>query len=102
MDGFLTLDKFNNREVLFLTYLIVINIITFITIIIDKRKARKKNYRISENILIFLSIIGGSLGIILAMTVFRHKTKKKKFYIGVPIIYLLNQIIILIIFNRIK
>ena len=102
MDRFLALENFNNEEVLFLAYLIIINIITFIIIIIDKRKARKKSYRISENTFIFLSIIGGSIGTILAMTIFRHKTKKKKFYIGVPIIYLIDQVIILLIFNHIK
>lgn len=102
MDVFLDLSRFNDIELMFVVYLSVINIISFIVIAIDKGKAKKKNYRISENTIIVLSIIGGSVGTLMGMTMFRHKTKKKKFYIGVPIIYLINQIIIIIIFNYIK
>ena len=102
MDGFLRFFKFNELELILLAYLLVINIIAFITIFIDKAKAKKHNYRVSENTLIVLSLIGGSVGSLLGMTMFRHKTKKKKFYLGIPIIYLINQLIILIIFNYIR
>ena len=102
MDEFLSFFKFTELELIFLTYLLVINIIAFITILIDKARAKKHNYRISENTIVILSLIGGSVGTLIGMTVFRHKTKKKKFYIGIPIIYLLNQIIILIISNHIR
>lgn len=102
MNELLTLSKFNDTELIFLVYLSFINIVAFITIAIDKRKAKKKNYRISENTLIIISIVGGSIGTLLGMTIFRHKTKKKKFCIGVPIIYLINQFMILMVFNYIK
>lgn len=102
MNSFLDLSRFNELELMFLAYLSLVNILSFIFIAIDKRKAKKKSYRISENTLIVLSIVGGSIGTLIGMTMFRHKTKKKKFYIGVPIIYLINQVIIIITFNYIK
>lgn len=69
-------------------YLLIINIITFIIYGIDKYKSIKHKYRISENTLIILAIIGGALGAFLGMIIFHHKTKKKKFII-IPIILLL-------------
>ena len=73
-----------------LKYLIIINIINFIMFGIDKVKAKKNKWRIPESTLLGLSLIGGSLGGIMAMTSFRHKTKKKKFTIGMPILLLIN------------
>lgn len=66
-------------------YIILINIITFITYKIDKIKAKKNKYRISESTLIILAYIGGALGAILAMNLFHHKTKKTKFKILIPL-----------------
>ena len=76
-------------------YLILVNIIAFITIYIDKKKAIKHKWRIKESTLFLLSIIGGSLGTLLGMYTFRHKTKHKKFTLGIPLI-LIIQILIFI------
>jgi len=70
-------------------YLLAINLITFIIYGIDKYKSIKHKYRISENTLIILAILGGSLGAFFGMIIFHHKTKKKKFIILIPIILLL-------------
>lgn len=70
-------------------YLLTINIMTFIIYGIDKYKSIKHKYRISENTLIILAILGGSLGALMGMISFHHKTKKKKFTILIPIILLL-------------
>jgi len=70
-------------------YLITINIITFIIYGIDKYKSIKHKYRISENTLIILALLGGALGAFLGMIIFHHKTKKKKFIILIPIILLI-------------
>ena len=65
-------------------YLTVLNIVTFIVYGIDKHKAKNNKWRISESFLIFLAVLGGSLGAFIGMLFWHHKTKKKKFYITVP------------------
>ena len=54
--------------------------------LIDKRKAQRNLWRISERTLIGTAVVGGSLGVLLGMHTFRHKTKHLKFTIGVPVI----------------
>ena len=78
-----------------LIYLVLINILSFILFGIDKYKAIKNKYRISENTLIGLSTIGGSIGSLLGMILFKHKTKKLKFKIIIPLLILINTIIII-------
>ena len=60
-------------------YLISINLISFLLIFIDKRKAINHKWRIPESTLLLTSIIGGSIGLILGMHLFNHKTRKLKF-----------------------
>ena len=71
----------------FFVYLIFINLLTIIIYGIDKLLAKKHLFRISENCLFLLSLIGGSLGALIGMQLFRHKTKKIKFYL-INIIFL--------------
>ena len=71
-------------------YLVLVNIIAFITIYIDKKKAIKHKWRIKESTLFLLSIIGGSLGTLLGMYTFRHKTKHKQFTLGIPLILIIQ------------
>lgn len=77
-----------------LYYLIIINIIAFITYGIDKFKAQHNRWRIPESTLILLAALGGSVGAFLAMQLFRHKTKHPKFYICVPIFIIIHAAII--------
>lgn len=76
-------------------YLILINIIGFILILVDKIKACKNKWRIKENTLLFISIIGGSIGELISMLIFHHKTKKNKFIIFIPHLILIQIIIYL-------
>ena len=76
-------------------YLVVINIIAFLTMWIDKVKAKKSAWRIPESTLISLVLLGGGIGGIIGMYKFRHKTKKPRFYIGFPAI-LVSEIVIAI------
>lgn len=62
-----------------MSYLISINLIGSILIFIDKQKAIHNKWRISENILLFIALIGGSFGTLISMHLFHHKTKKIKF-----------------------
>ena len=71
-------------------YLIIINIITFITYGIDKAKARKGAWRITEKTLIGLAVAGGSIGAMAGMSFFHHKTRKPLFKIGIPVILLIE------------
>lgn len=72
----------------FIYFLILINLISFLAIYIDKQKAKKQKWRIPESTLLFLTLIGGSSGTIISMHLFHHKTQKKKFYL-VYLIFLL-------------
>lgn len=71
-------------------YLLFVNIVAFAAYGIDKRKAIKQKWRISEATLLILAAIGGSIGALTGMHVFHHKTRKLKFKAGVPAILLLQ------------
>ena len=70
--------------------LLAINLLTFVTYGIDKWKARHNRWRIPEATLLLLAALGGSIGALLAMRVFRHKTQHKKFRYGVPALLLVQ------------
>ncbi len=80
-------------------YLIITNFIGFIVMLIDKQRAIHKEWRIPEKTLILLSIFGGSIGMLAGMSAFRHKTKHKKFTIGVPFILLMQICLIILYFK---
>ncbi len=65
---------------------LVMSLVAFILYGVDKRKAVKGAYRISEACLISLAVFGGALGAFLAMALFRHKTKHVKFTLTVPLL----------------
>lgn len=67
-------------------YLIIINIVGYAMAYADKKRAKRGELRISEPTLFFVSLIGGSVGMYAAMKRFRHKTKQKRFMIGIPLI----------------
>lgn len=75
-------------------YLIIINIIAFIAMGIDKRKAKYGKFRISESTLFILVLLGGGFGGIIGMYTFRHKTKKPLFKIGFPAILIFEIFVI--------
>lgn len=78
---------------MFYIYLILINLAGFFAMMTDKKRAINKQWRISEKALMGIAAIGGSLGVLIAMKTFRHKTKHKKFTIGVPAIIVVQIII---------
>ncbi|MBS7008695.1 DUF1294 domain-containing protein [Anaerostipes sp.] len=73
---------------LFIVYLIFMNVITFLIYGSDKQRAKKNRWRIPEKTLLFLALAGGSLGALLAMQTFRHKTRKPLFRYGIPVMIL--------------
>ena len=78
-------------------YLAAVNIITFIMFGADKARAVKGRWRISESALILAALLGGSIGALAGMRIFHHKTKHRKFTIGIPVILAL-QIILMVIY----
>ena len=82
---------------MFSIYFLIINLITFLAFLIDKRKAVHNKYRIAENVLIFLCIIGGFIGALNSMVIFKHKLYKKKFTITIPFISLIYLVLFVLI-----
>lgn len=80
-----------------LIYFLAINVVTFFLYGIDKWKARRDKWRISEATLLGLAVIGGSIGAWLGMKVWHHKTLHKKFRYGLPLI-LFAQIVLLVLY----
>ena len=83
----------------FIIYLIVINLIAFLSMFIDKRKAEYGKWRIKEYTLFLLALLGGSIGAIAGMYTFRHKTKKMKFVIGFPAILILEIVLAIMVYT---
>lgn len=73
-----------------LIYLLIINAVGFLFMFIDKQKAKKKKWRIPEATLMGIAAMGGSIGSLMGMYTFRHKTLHKKFSIGIPAILILQ------------
>lgn len=76
-------------------YLLAVNIIGFLAMGLDKWKAKRGSWRIPENTLFMFTILGGGIGTIAGIYAFRHKTQKKKFTIGMPVIFILEVILII-------
>lgn len=71
-------------------YLFLINAISFLLMLLDKVKAKKKLRRVPERVLLGICAAGGSLGGMLGMKLFRHKTKHPQFSIGIPVMLALH------------
>lgn len=80
-----------------ISYLLIINLLGYITMWADKRKAIKGKYRIAEKTLFMIAILGGSIGSILGMNKFRHKTKHWYFKYGMPAILIVQLILIVVV-----
>ena len=69
-----------------IAYLVIINALVYLLMLVDKKKAKKGAWRIPEATLMTVAAIGGSIGSLLGMYHFRHKTKHPKFTVGIPLI----------------
>ena len=78
-------------------YLLIINLIGLLIMYIDKRKAKYEKWRIPEKTLLMVALLGGSIGTMTGMYLFRHKTKKLKFTLGFPTI-LISEVVIIAYF----
>ena len=85
-----------------LVYLLLINIVAFLTYGLDKWKAKKDKWRVPEKVLLLMAAIGGSIGAFFGMRVFHHKTQKWKFKLGVPVIFFLQVALVVFIILKVK
>lgn len=82
-----------------LSYFAAVNLIGFALMGIDKYKAKKRAFRIPEATLFIIAIIGGSIGSIIGMYTFRHKTRHRSFVYGMPFILIVQIALIIALFN---
>ena len=71
-------------------YLLIINAVGLALMLIDKRKAIKNAWRIPEKVLLGTALLGGSLGTLFGMYAVRHKTRKPAFFVGIPVMLILQ------------
>lgn len=88
-------EIFNFQNIII--YFIIINLFTFFVMWIDKNRAKKGKWRVPENTLLLLVLLGGGVGGIAGMYLFRHKTQKAKFVIGFPTILICEIILIILL-----
>lgn len=84
----------------FSIYVIIINLIGFVVMYLDKNKAKKGNYRISEKTLFTTALLLGAIGVYIGMYKFRHKTKHLSFTVGIPVCIIINILTIYYILSQ--
>ncbi len=82
------------------TYIIIINVITYIVYAYDKHQAREHKWRVRESTLLLLPLFMGSIGALTAMYTLRHKTKHIKFTLGVPLLLIVNILTLIFLQNN--
>lgn len=83
-----------------LIYLLIISIIASFLTVSDKKRAQENMWRISENTLLFVGLMGGAAAELAVMKKIHHKTKKPKFTIGLPLEIFLHIVIIILIISK--
>ena len=86
---------------LLLAYLFIVNAAGFLLMLTDKIKAKKNAWRVPEKALFLVSLLGGSLGSLIGMYTFRHKTKHFSFVLGIPLIFAVQIIIAILMMDLI-
>lgn len=86
-----------NARTILILYLILVNILAILLMAADKLKAVEHRFRIPESVLLLIAAIGGSVGSIAAMFLFHHKTRRRKFRRGLPLILLIQLLLVLLL-----
>ena len=81
----------------YMVYFLSLNVISAIVCVIDKHRAKTGGFRIPESTLFTLCLMGGSVGMYLTMKTIRHKTRHKRFMIGIPLIIILQILVLLVV-----
>lgn len=83
-----------------ISYLLIINAVSILLMLADKQRAVKKAWRIPEATLLGTAAIGGSLGAVIGMRLFRHKTMHLKFAVGLPLMLAVHIILLILIYIK--
>lgn len=83
---------------IFFIYLCIISLISIAVTAYDKSAAVKGKWRVRESTLILLSVLGGSVAMLITMKIIRHKTKHSKFMIGIPVIIILQIMLVILLY----
>ena len=81
-------------------YFVLISLVSCAVTIADKRRARKRQWRVPEATLLLLAVLGGSAAMLLTMKIIRHKTQKAKFMVGIPAILALQAVAVIWLAGR--
>ncbi|NLD87869.1 MAG: DUF1294 domain-containing protein [Clostridiales bacterium] len=81
-------------KVVLFTYLVIVNVVAFVMMAVDKSFAKRGTKRIPEALLLFCAFIGGTLGELLGMYIIRHKTRHVKFVVLVPLFLVIHVVLI--------
>jgi uncharacterized membrane protein YsdA (DUF1294 family) len=87
-------------QMILLIYIAIANLVTFAMYGIDKRRAIKNKWRIPEKRLLLAALLGGAFGALWGMILFHHKTKKAKFFLTVPVLFVLQVVLFSWLFWR--
>ncbi|MBQ3331441.1 MAG: DUF1294 domain-containing protein [Ruminococcus sp.] len=80
-------------------YLIIINLLAVIVTVRDKIAAVRGHWRVKEKLLLLIAALGGSPAMLLTMLLIRHKTRKAKFMVGIPLIMILQLVIVFLVLH---
>lgn len=83
-------------------YITVMSILGFALMGVDKHKAQRHKWRISERSIFVVGLLGGGLGVLLGMSLFHHKTKHLKFTLGIPLVVLVNILLFVYLLQKLK
>ena len=87
---------------LFILYLAAVSILSCIVTVHDKSSAKKGKRRVPEKVLFLLAAVGGSAAIYITMLIIRHKTRHKRFMIGLPAIFILQCFLLILVTQKIN
>lgn len=82
-------------------YIVVINVLAFIIMGLDKEKAKKNHWRIKESTMFMAAFLCGAAGVLSGMKIFHHKTKKPAFEFGIPILLILNTVVFIYLYIKV-
>ena len=87
---------------LLFSYLIIVNALSFLLMLVDKRKAKTNRWRIPERTLLGLCAMGGSVGGLLGMYMLRHKTRHVRFAVGIPLMFVAHLALLYLYWKYLK